>query len=60
MWMELENQHGRHRPRKHTLVLKPGEMLSARITADAPGDWAFHCHLLYHMEAGMFRVVSVT
>jgi CopA family copper-resistance protein len=59
MWMELENRHGRYRPRKHTISLKPGEMISAQITADAPGDWAFHCHLLYHMEAGMFRVVSV-
>ncbi|TDY02877.1 copper resistance system multicopper oxidase [Thiohalophilus thiocyanatoxydans] len=60
MWMELENRHGEYRPRKHTLSLKPGEMLSAQITADAPGDWAFHCHLLYHMKAGMFRVVSVS
>lgn len=59
MWMELENKHGTYRPRKHTLSVKPGEMLSAQITADAPGDWAFHCHLLYHMKAGMFRVVSV-
>jgi len=59
MWMELENKHGKYRPRKHTLSLKPGEMLSAQISADAPGDWAFHCHLLYHMKAGMFRVVSV-
>ncbi|MDZ7663020.1 copper resistance system multicopper oxidase [Thiohalophilus sp.] len=59
MWMELENKHGKYRPRKHTLSVKPGEMLSAQITADAPGDWAFHCHLLYHMKAGMFRVVSV-
>ncbi len=59
MWMELENRHGKYRPRKHTISLKPGEMLSAQITADAPGDWAFHCHLLYHMKAGMFRVVSV-
>lgn len=59
MWMELENRHGEYRPRKHTISLKPGEMLSAQISADAPGDWAFHCHLLYHMKAGMFRVVSV-
>lgn len=59
MWMELENKHGRNRPRKHTISLKPGEMLSAQITADAKGSWAFHCHLLYHMEAGMFRVVTV-
>lgn len=59
MWMELENGAGRHKPRKHTINVKPGERLSFDITANAPGDWAFHCHLLYHMEMGMFRVVSV-
>ncbi len=59
MWMELENRHGDYRPRKHTISVKPGEMVSALITADAKGHWAFHCHLLYHMEAGMFRVVTV-
>ena len=59
MFMELDNGHGLHNPRKHTVVLKPGEKLSLNITADAPGLWAFHCHVLYHMEVGMFRVVSV-
>ncbi|SHL96678.1 copper resistance system multicopper oxidase [Halomonas cupida] len=59
MWMELENGHGELIPRKHTLNVKPGERVSALITADAEGSWAFHCHLLYHMEAGMFRVVQV-
>ncbi|WP_297811040.1 copper resistance system multicopper oxidase [uncultured Methylophaga sp.] len=59
MWMELENGHGDLRPRKHTIIVKPGERVSALITADAFGDWAFHCHLMYHMKAGMFRVVSV-
>ncbi len=59
MWMELDNGHGAHKPRKHTIILKPGERLSSEITVDAPGVWAFHCHILYHMEAGMFRVVSV-
>ncbi len=59
MWMELDNSAGPNNPRKHTVNLKPGEKLSVNITADAPGDWAFHCHLLYHMKAGMFRVVSV-
>ena len=49
----------RHKPRKHTITVKPGEKLSVVITADAVGDWAFHCHLLYHMHAGMFQVVSV-
>jgi len=48
-----------YKPRKHTIVAKPGEKLSVDITADAVGDWAFHCHLLYHMHAGMMRVVSV-
>ncbi|GGW81888.1 copper resistance system multicopper oxidase [Alteromonas halophila] len=58
MWMELEN--GNYpRPRKHTISLKPAEKVSLQISADAPGEWAFHCHLLYHMEAGMFRVVQV-
>ena len=59
MWMELENGAGELIPRKHTLNVKPGERLSALITADAEGSWAFHCHLLYHMDAGMFRVVKV-
>lgn len=59
MWMELVNGAGDRQPRKHTINVKPGEKLSADITADAPGNWAFHCHLLYHMKAGMFRVVSV-
>ena len=60
MWMELENGGEEFRPRKHTISLKPAEKLSALITVDAPGDWAFHCHLLYHMDMGMFRVVSVS
>ncbi|SFT35000.1 copper resistance system multicopper oxidase [Halomonas saccharevitans] len=60
MWMELENGHGELIPRKHTLNVKPGERVSALITADAEGSWAFHCHLLYHMKAGMFRVVQVS
>lgn len=59
MWMELDNGRGANKPRKHTVVLKPGEKLSVEITVDAPGVWAFHCHVLYHMEVGMFRVVSV-
>ncbi|WP_137167897.1 copper resistance system multicopper oxidase [Salinimonas lutimaris] len=59
MWMELENGQS-PRPRKHTISVKPSEKLSLLISADAPGRWAFHCHLLYHMEAGMFRVVEVS
>lgn len=60
MWMELDNGHGREIPRKHTINLMPAARVSALITADAPGRWAFHCHLLYHMDMGMFRVVRVS
>ncbi len=60
MWMHLENGAGAFLPRKHTVIVKPAERVSVAITADAPGRWAFHCHLLFHMEAGMFRVVEVT
>jgi CopA family copper-resistance protein len=60
MWMQLENGTGAYLPRKHTVIVKPAERLAVVITADAPGRWAFHCHLLLHMEAGMFRVVEVS
>jgi len=56
MWMHLENGTGAYLPRKHTVVVKPAERLSVAVSADAPGRWAFHCHVLLHMEAGMFRV----
>jgi CopA family copper-resistance protein len=59
LWSELDNGHGEFRPYKHTINVKPGERLSYLVTADAPGRWAFHCHLLYHMETGMFREVHV-
>jgi len=48
-----------HKPRKHTVTVKPAERLSIDVTADHVGDWAFHCHLLFHMHAGMMQVVSV-
>ena len=60
MFMELVNGNGMFNPRKHTVVVKPAERLSLDITADAPGHWAFHCHLLYHMHAGMMHSVQVT
>jgi CopA family copper-resistance protein len=60
MWMSLENGSGEYLPRKHTVVVKPAERLSVAISADAPGPWALHCHLLLHMEAGMFRVFEVS
>ena len=60
MWMHLENGAGKYLPRKHTVIVKPAERVSVAVTADAPGPWAFHCHLLLHMEAGMFRVIEVS
>jgi CopA family copper-resistance protein len=59
MFMELDNGAGPFKPKKHTINVQPAERLSLDITADALGNWAFHCHILYHMEMGMFRVVSV-
>ncbi len=59
LFSELENGQGAHRPLKHTVLVKPGERLSYLVSADAPGHWAFHCHLMYHMETGMFRTMVV-
>ena len=58
-FFELVTGKGDHAPRKHTVLVQPGGKASFDFTADALGDWAFHCHLLYHMHAGMMRVVSV-
>jgi len=57
---EVENGQGDRLPLKHTINVKPGERMSFVFTADEPGHWAFHCHLLYHMEMGMFRTVLVS
>ncbi len=59
MFFDLVNGGGNHRPRKHTVNVKPAEKVSFDVSADHVGDWAFHCHLLYHMMAGMMQVVSV-
>ena len=58
-FFELVTGHGAHGPRKHTVNVPPGGKMSFDVTADAAGDWAFHCHNLYHMAAGMMRVVTV-
>ncbi len=58
-FFELVTGHGDHAPRKHTVQVQPGGTVTFDITADAVGDWAFHCHMLYHMHAGMMQVVSV-
>ncbi|MEO8780247.1 MAG: copper resistance system multicopper oxidase [Rhodanobacter sp.] len=59
MWSELEDPHGQFQVRKHTINVQPAQRVSYAVTADAAGRWAYHCHLLYHMEAGMFREVVV-
>jgi CopA family copper-resistance protein len=59
MWSDLEDEAGNFRVRKHTLDMPPGSKRSYRVTADALGRWAYHCHLLFHMEMGMFREVRV-
>ncbi|GAC1575560.1 MAG: hypothetical protein NVS3B5_06640 [Sphingomicrobium sp.] len=58
-FFELVTGHGSSAPRKHTVNVPPGGKVSFDLTADAPGDWAFHCHNLFHMTAGMMRVVTV-
>jgi FtsP/CotA-like multicopper oxidase with cupredoxin domain len=59
MWSEVETPEGEFLLRKHTVMVQPGQQVSYAVTADALGRWAYHCHLLYHMEAGMFREVHV-
>jgi CopA family copper-resistance protein len=59
MWSDLEDEQGQFLVRKHTIDMPPGTKRSYRVRADALGRWAYHCHLLYHMESGMFREVRV-
>jgi CopA family copper-resistance protein len=59
MWSDLEDENGNFMVRKHTIDMPPGSKRSYRVTADALGRWAYHCHLLLHMEMGMFREVRV-
>jgi CopA family copper-resistance protein len=58
-FFELVTGEPGHRPRKHTVNVLPGGRASFDLTADAEGDWAFHCHMLLHMHAGMMRVITV-
>ncbi len=60
MFFELVNgQSPAHQPRKNVVVVQPGASATFDLTANEPGDWAFHCHLLYHMHAGMMQIVTV-
>ncbi len=60
MWSELDDPHGQFQARKHTINVQPAQRISYQVSADNPGRWAYHCHLLYHMEAGMMREVVVS
>jgi CopA family copper-resistance protein len=55
LWQYLDNGNGVHNPKKHVINVKPGQTVTVDVLADAEGEWAFHCHLLYHMDTGMFR-----
>jgi CopA family copper-resistance protein len=59
LWSDLEDDKGAFMVRKHTIDMPPGSKRSYRVRADALGRWAYHCHLLYHMESGMMREVRV-
>jgi FtsP/CotA-like multicopper oxidase with cupredoxin domain len=60
MWSELETDMGVFQARKHTISVQPAQRISFKVSADALGRWAWHCHLLLHMESGMFREVVVS
>ena len=60
MWSELENEDGSFLARKHTIPVQPAQRISFLVTADAIGRWAWHCHIMFHMDAGMFREVVVS
>lgn len=59
MWSELEAPDGSFQARRHTIAVQPAQRISFLVTADALGRWAWHCHLMLHMDAGMFREVVV-
>jgi CopA family copper-resistance protein len=60
MWSELEDEDGQFQVRKHTINVQPAQRIGYAVTANAPGRWAYHCHMLYHMQAGMMREVVVS
>ncbi|AVO41714.1 copper resistance system multicopper oxidase [Simplicispira suum] len=60
VWSELENSDGSFQARRHTIPVQPAQRISFLVTADALGRWAWHCHLAFHMDAGMFREVVIS
>jgi len=59
LWMVPDVGNGAQNPLKHVVNIKPGTSMDVDVVADAEGGWAFHCHMLYHMETGMMRKVVV-
>ena len=59
MWSILDTGQGKWNPVKHTININPGTTVYSETEVDEPGQWAFHCHLSYHMASGMFRKVIV-
>ena len=59
VWSELETPEGEFLARRHTIPVQPAQRISFLVTADALGRWAWHCHLMMHMDAGMFREVII-
>jgi L-ascorbate oxidase len=59
MWSILDNGAGKWDPVKHVVSVAPGTVVYMETEVDAPGQWAFHCHLSYHADSGMFRKVIV-
>ena len=59
MWSILDNGSGKFDPVKHVISVSPGTTVFMETEVDAPGQWAFHCHLSYHADSGMFRKVIV-
>ncbi|MBC9251232.1 copper oxidase [Pseudomonas alcaligenes] len=59
MWMQLDKGNGRFNPLKHVVNVAPGQSLEVDVPVEAMGEWAFHCHLIYHMASGMFRKIVV-
>jgi FtsP/CotA-like multicopper oxidase with cupredoxin domain len=60
MWSELESPDGQFQVRRHTIPVQPAQQVSYRVSADALGRWAWHCHLMMHMDAGMSREILVS
>jgi FtsP/CotA-like multicopper oxidase with cupredoxin domain len=60
LWSEVEAPDGEFLARRHTFAVQPAQRMSFLVHADALGGWAWHCHILYHMDAGMFREVVVS